>query len=355
MNVEKEFCDKINNTKKNTGYTIQIQMWQDCNLSCTHCWRDAKMEWEKLKLDLLINKLSDYMVFLKEKHKEDNLKVAISLTWGEIFLYFDKLLSILPLLDKYDFLELKLLTNWTLIKEEYLSILAKYKDRIVIQISIDWFQETHDKIRGKWTFKKSILTIKKLWDLWFRLRVQAVISDNNISELAGLVLFFCELPVKSIWFRKILWIWRAENIIKNWFNSKKYIDDFYWVIDQMRDYINLADKQLYLWCDVAAITKKYKSLAAHAWTCWVINNNVIWIEPDWKIFLCPRLPIKIWNVYEDSLIDINKKYDGIVSNIFKNSNKCNTCSEFKKCKWGDLCDIYTSYANLKNHTSFLCK
>lgn len=333
-------------------YTIQIQMWQDCNLNCSHCWRDAENWWIKLKPDNIINNLSDFFIFFKEKYK--NIKIMLNITWGEIFMYFDKIKPFLKLIDVFNFIEINLFTNWTLITDKHLNFLKKYKNNITIQISIDWFQETHDKIRWKGNFKKSIDNIIKIWKLWFTIRVQSVISTINIKEIAWLIVFFCELPIKFLSFRKILWVWRAKNMKWNSIKTDEYINEFYWTISEMYKYIIYKWKILSLWCDISAITFKYKNLKKLVWNCWVITNNVIWIEPDWKILLCSRLPIKIWNIYEDSLIDIYWKYLDNVSKYFSISSECKKCSEYNTCKWWDLCDIYQSYWNLKWHTSFLC-
>jgi len=351
---EENWSSKINN-KNIFYYTIQIQMWQDCNLNCTHCWRDAENWLIKLDSDKIINNLSEFFMFLKNKHKDKEVKIMINLTWGEIFMYFDKIKTFFKLIEKYNFVELNLFTNWTLFTKVHLDFLEKYKEKITIQISIDWFKNTHDKIRWKWNFKKSIDNVIKIWEMWFKVRVQAVITQENINEIAWLSVFFCELPVKYISFRKVLWSGRAKNIDWIWNEENKYRDEFYSTITKIHKFVLSKWKILSLWCDIAAITKKYDNFKNITWGCWVITNNVLWIEPDWNILLCSRLPIQIWNIYNDKLTDIYSKYSTEVSKNFKLWENCKKCSELNTCKWWDLCDIYERYWDIKWHTSFLCK
>ncbi|EKE26856.1 MAG: Heme d1 biosynthesis protein [uncultured bacterium (gcode 4)] len=342
-------------------YTCQIQLWQDCNLNCSHCWRDAKYDNVKLNTDYLVNDLEKFIShIIKIKKIVKKWFFRIQLTWWEVFLYFDKIKKIIHLLDKFPEIEIAFLTNWTIITDEHIEYLKKYKDRAVFQISIDWLEKAHESFRWNWTFKKSIKNIIRLWEEWFVVWAQSVINSENYKETANLIKLFCELPIRWFSFRKMLDVWRAKDFSdenkENAISRIMYLKYHYAILLKMKDYISFKWKNLSLWCDSVASLYAHPELDYNIWYCHVHHNDVIWIEPNWDVFLCPRLPIKIWNIYQDWLINIHKKrYIKTYKSLFKLNKTCETCDTKQRCVWWDLCEIYNFYWNLDWHKSLICE
>lgn len=340
--------------------TIQIQTWQDCNLNCKHCWRDARFNHIKLDTELVVSKLDDFVDFYNSSHWT-NEKIIISLTWWEITLFFDKILPFFSLLEKYANIELRLFTNWLNITP-YKDFLERYKDRIWIQISIDWLESEHDYMRWKWTFQKSINSIRILWDAWFRVRAQAVITERNHKNLFFLLKFLSRLPIKEIWFRKLLDVWRVWNI---WWVEKGTSDIenrnnfLYYVYSNMLKLSkNLTgiDKPLFFWCDTVALVWDNHNYSSAVWMCWVHIKRIIGIDYNGEVQLCPRLPIWIGNIYEDSLIDLYlNKYSQKYESLFTLNKKCAGCDVKNRCNGWDLCETYAYYGNLDGHKALICR
>ncbi len=332
--------------------TIQAQVWQDCNINCSHCWRDAKFD--KIKLDT--DKLYDQLKSFLDKYSKYNDKIRISLTWWEIFLYFDRLKKLISLLDLYENVEIWLLTNGLLISDDHLLFLEKYKSKLIIQISIDWIWEIHDKIRWKWNFDKSIKTIMKLKNLWFIMKAQAVIGDFNYDNLIDLFKLFLKLRIELVWFRKMLPSWRWKDLLNDDLDYRKEkLYDFYNKILSISNNLN-KNWKVWFWCDSVAAISGWPKYSKLLWTCWVHDKRVLWIEFNWDITLCSRLPIVIWNIYTDSLIEVyENNYLQKYFDIYKINEDCRKCEYLSFCKWGDLCEIYSYYNNLDWHKSLICK
>lgn len=331
--------------------TIQAQLWQDCNINCTHCWRDAKFE--NLKLDT--DKLYEQLIIFLNKYSKYHDEIRLSLTWWEIFLYFDRFKKLIWLLDLYKNLKIWLLTNWLLINDEHTSFLDKYKDRLIIQISIDWVWQIHDNIRWKWNFEKSINKIVKLKQKGFVVRAQAVIRDFNYDNLLVLLKLFIKFKIHLIWFRKMLPVWRRKDKIDNDLihrNEKLY--NFY---DKLLKLVVNLDStwKITLWCDAVSAVSKKTDYVRLVWDCWIHNKRVLWIEFNWDITLCARLPISIWNIYKDNLLDVyENNYLKKYYEIYNISDDCRKCEHLNFCKWWDLCEIYSYYWNLDKKKSLIC-
>ena len=90
-------------------------------------------------------------------------------------------------------------------------------------------------------------------------------------------------------------------------------------------------------------------------TCWVHEKRIMWIEPNWDIYLCPRLPITIGNIYRDDIVDVfENKYDERYEKMFSLSKECEQCSLVKECIGGDLCEKYSYYGDIDGKTWILC-
>ena len=342
------------------SFGIQIQLWQDCNLSCIHCWRDALKNGVYLDIDILIKNLEKFFGYMNYNYKIR--KFYINLTWWEIFLYAKKILKLIQffhkktLEGKYN-IYVNLLTNGTLLSKSLVTELVKYKKIVRIQISFDGLVATHDYYRWSWSFKKSFKGLLNVLDANINTVVQLVINEKNSEEIINYIKFFSKFPIKIIWIRKMLIVWRAKKILKE--HYKKRNDYTFKVYRNIFEYLknNKTNIKISLGCDAVALRKFFKEIPSNViiWKCNVHDKQIIWIEPNGDVLLCPRLPIKIWNLYEDDLINIYKiKYSKIYESSFSPSDKCKKCEFYQFCKWWDLCEIYSYFGDLKGHSSLLC-
>lgn len=139
-------------------FYFQWHFLNTCNLRCKHCYQenyqfhDMDMATLKRIADEIINTLKKWRMYGR-----------ISLTGGEPFTskHLHELFQYLD--DSEQIVSIDILTNGTLITDEDVIKLKKYKKLHQIQISLDGgTAEVHDSVRGKGNFEKAINGIRKL-------------------------------------------------------------------------------------------------------------------------------------------------------------------------------------------------
>jgi len=145
-----------------------------CNLSCHFCFRD----------------LTNFQELTTEKVKKiiDNLGPSVKFmgfTGGEVFLRTDMLEIVRYLGEKG--IRVGLLTNATLLTPEKIEEALKHQNLAHIGVSIDGLRETHDSIRGKGMFDKSIEAIKYMNKRFQSIGVNSVMTKENIHQLPALL------------------------------------------------------------------------------------------------------------------------------------------------------------------------
>ena len=177
------------NSKRNLSKNLVFKITDSCQLKCKHCYlqhterKNCHMSYETF-------------LFLFHKHKElckkfihyyainDNKRYNIS--GGEPTLNKD-LPKMIRFLNKNSY-RVMLDTNGIHMPDDVLCAL-KGHSRNRVQISIDGLEETHDYIRGKGTFQKSIETIKLLRDNDINVHTNMVVHKDNFKEWNELKLF----------------------------------------------------------------------------------------------------------------------------------------------------------------------
>ncbi len=145
-----------------------------CNLSCHFCFRD----------------LTNFQDVTTENMKKiiDNLGPSIKtmgFTGGEVFLRTDMLEIVRYLGEKG--IDVGLLTNATLLNPEKVEEMLALPNLKNIGISIDGLRDTHDSIRGKGMFDKSVSVIKLMNKRFKHVGVNSVMTKQNIKELPELL------------------------------------------------------------------------------------------------------------------------------------------------------------------------
>jgi MoaA/NifB/PqqE/SkfB family radical SAM enzyme len=167
-----KYSEMIKTGKAPLPKKIIIEATLRCNLRCTFCFRDTAKTKELNTQEL--------------KKIIDNLGPSIKrvgLTGGEIFLRSD-IFEIFDYVFKKGF-SLGILSNATLLNEEKVEKLVKYKD-INIGISLDGLEETHNSIRGTNAFNKTLNALK-LINKRIRVGVNTVVTDKNIDQIIPLL------------------------------------------------------------------------------------------------------------------------------------------------------------------------
>ncbi len=160
---------------------LEVILTYRCNLRCRHCYI-GEPEDSEIPLDRLLKALEEF-------YEMQGLRVLFS--GGEPLLY-RHFKALNEALRDYP-LRKVLLTNGILLTEELLSSLNFHE----IQFSIDGLETSHDLIRGRGTFQKTLEALKKAKEYGFDISVATMVHRANLEEFEALEEMFHELGVRE--------------------------------------------------------------------------------------------------------------------------------------------------------------
>jgi len=157
--------------------SIAFEITSACNLSCVHCFLHEK---EGINRELSLDTVKEILICLS---KYNFRKPYISITGGEPLLH-SQIKNLLLFLNKKKY-RFSLMTNGVNIDEEWIDFFNSLFFLDKIGISLDGGLKTHEIIRGKETYAKTINAIKLLSEKTDKqITVKTVIHRLNIQYLS---------------------------------------------------------------------------------------------------------------------------------------------------------------------------
>ena len=151
-----------------------------CNLECLHCYLNGGGEKNNQELLVLDEKILDKF-YLKYQPN------IVSATGGEPLLNKKMVMLLGKVINKYGG-ALEVVTNGTLIDEEFVKEIIKINPNTFFQISLDGLKEYHNYLRNNpKAFDLAMRGIKIISDYNLRLKVRFTATDENINDLEGLI------------------------------------------------------------------------------------------------------------------------------------------------------------------------
>lgn len=328
-----------------------------CNLRCRHCFHDAYNDKYNSNNDLSTEQA---MNLIDELFEMDILRVI--LTGGEIFLRND-IFEILKKLKSKN-IQVLIFTNATLITKEIAENLKSILDPRIdcFQISLDGAcKETHEKIRGKNTFDRTVQGINNLVEKGLPIFINYTVMKDNVLEVAQMCELAEALKVKKIFFGDfvphskeqeyllpdidILFKSMAEVIqLENSKNEAYFRMPFF-------SFFNLINHKTAKKYILKYINHKEQNNADK--NCMCHNHETITLDSNGNIYLCPDAAENdlccLGNVKNESLIDIwSKRHQ---NPLFQKRNSslmvCKACKYFAKgCTGGCVVSAYKKYADI---------
>lgn len=151
-----------------------------CNLECLHCYLNGGGD----------NNLKKYNIIDEDVLEKFYMKYqpnVVSATGGEPLLN-KKMVELLgKVINNYGG-ALEIVTNGTLLDEEFVIKMQKINPKTFYQISLDGMEEYHNYLRNNETaFERAIRGIKIISDKKIRLKVRFTATDENFKDLGELI------------------------------------------------------------------------------------------------------------------------------------------------------------------------
>lgn len=159
---------------------LAVLLTNRCNLKCIYCGRNENKDNSCAKQELT----ADEWINIFEDAKTVGLK-KVNMTGGEIFCRKDVLEIIERTINLG--LDVSIETNGTVVTEEQIKYLSRFKDHLSISISLDGIRkETNDLTRGNGSYERAFKTINIIKKYNIPLRIITVLSKNNYDEIPEL-------------------------------------------------------------------------------------------------------------------------------------------------------------------------
>ena len=305
--------DQIENIPK----LIHINLTNNCNLRCAHCYMSAGKSPE-----IKIN--SDKVVEIINKINKVNGTSDIVISGGEPFMFPD----LIHLLKRISNNKITLFTNGTLINESNYKLICKYCNEV--QISFEGISEyNYEQIRGKGNYKKTRKTIELLKSEGIRIIIAVTLLPMMIDDVReNLPKFVKELNYNNLEIRLNNEIELTGNAVSmnltkyNKHFSDKVIMD---LMKKIKEFGVTADFQ-------GQKNVRFKNCG--------IGTNIV-INYDGNIYPCHKFNTPL---YYDINTDIDTIYKEFNTLNNKTSidfiKKCNTCELKYVCSGGCRIDNY---------------
>lgn len=325
-------CKYVKN--KPPYFFIQWHVTPLCNLKCKHCYvRDIttyRQEVEnQLEYDDCIRVIDDISKMIHAW----KFRGGIHFTGGEPFLRND-LIELIKYTRKKG-LEVRVLSNGTLISKELTKQLYDIGVRYV-QVSIDGSTpEIHDKFRGvNGALELAKNGIRTLKENNCSPTVAVTLSKQNYHQIEDLIDLAYECGADRIGFSRIVPIGAGEQIKEDMLSKNELYDAFDRIEKKRKEGKIEIVKRDPLWALYHKLTspKEYIEKGIVRGGC-SIGYGGLTILSDGTVTPCRRLPIPIGKVPEDSLRNIWSE-SKVLEDLrdFKNLEKCSECEYVSSCR-----------------------
>jgi radical SAM protein with 4Fe4S-binding SPASM domain len=311
---------------------LQWHVTQKCNLRCTHCYQES-YEDNDMPFDSLIDIVEQYKDTLDHYSRKSGRKVQghITVTGGEPFARKDffELLNYFSI-NRYHF-TFSILTNGTLIDEQMAKKIKQYNPTYV-QVSIEGSKKTHEGIRGKGSYDKTVKALEHLVEENIPTLISFTAHKKNYHEFSEVAKLGGELGVTRVWSDRLIPYGSGK---EEMMLTKEETKEYFSIMKQSKkEQEGKTEVAMHRALQFLEGGREYKCSA---------GKTLITIDSDGKVYPCRRMPITFGNIKEEKLIDIYNKMD----KLRENNSECDTCPKYTKCGGGLRC---LSYAVTNDYT-----
>lgn len=319
-----------------TRLLLQWHITERCNLRCAHCYQQD-YSGEELTLEDLHRILAQYQELLECWRRDSpgrRVRGHITVTGGEPFVRHD----FLDLLDTFAanrrHFSFAILTNGTFIDREMAKRLRLLRPAFV-QVSVEGTQSTHDNIRGKGSFDKTVIALKHLRRNRIRTLISFSAHRGNFREFGAVAELGRRLRISRVW---------ADRVIP-WGSAEKLRDQVL-TPEETREFIEIMlksriDMNRRWFCRTEiAMHRALQFLAtgSRPYSC-TAGDSLVTVQPNGDLYPCRRMPIRVGNLLEAPLGEMY--YGSELLRALRDrrrvSSGCERCVHARGCRGGLKC------------------
>lgn len=295
-----------------------------CNLRCKHCYH-SDYQFRGIEISKLLCIASHVCDAIRQWGKIG----SFSLTGGEPFLRKEDVFQLLDFFECHDEVGyVDILTNGTLIDQQIVQNLTKYRKLRRIQISLEGLREANDNIRGTGSFDLIMSKIEQLHRNNLKTSVMMTVGKHNIYDVISLAEKLGDYGVEA--FITDRFIPEGQSgCLGEWVLSPFELRNLY---ERCYDrFLGSNRPKMLLYRTLFCLLNPE---AEHIGAICSAGNNALTIMPNGDVFPCRRLPLKLGNLLETTIYDI--WYTNPILWDLRNPDnlkgKCNGCEYISLCR-----------------------
>lgn len=320
---------------------LQWHITERCNLRCQHCYQDNyhKDELSLPVLETILNQYIDLLAAFTQRRGE-TVKGHITVTGGEPFVRQD-FLKLLQLFAAHRHLfSFAILTNGSFIDEQMAKHLQQLKPRFV-QVSLEGEEATHDHIRGKGHFQQTVTAIQRLRQVGIHTLVSFTAHRQNYQTFPAVVETARRYRANGVWADRLIpWGSGAKEQVL----SPGETELFFQQMDQLRQ-----QKWQQWWTGTTILMHRALQFLVAGGRPYRCNagDQLLTVQPNGDLYPCRRMPIKVGNVLELSLLTLydNQPLLQKLRQPQQISQGCTQCFYKHVCQGGLKCLSYALKAD----------
>jgi len=315
---------------------FQWHITERCNLRCVHCYQDNYAR-EELSFDDLLTILAQYKTLLAtlSERRGKPLYAHITVTGGEPFARHDFMDLLEVFAAHRNEFSFAILTNGSFIDAKVAHRLRQLAPRFV-QVSIEGTKATHDQIRGKGNFAKTVAAIKWLRREQIHTLISFTAHRQNFREFPAVAQLGRRLKVNRVWADRLI-PWGSGTQLREQVMTPAETQTFFEIMKKARD--------KWVWFNRTEIVmhRALQFLVGNGkpYHC-TAGDTLLTVQPNGDLYPCRRMPIRVGNLLETPLLEL---YDN--STLLRQlrhpeqiSEGCQDCFYAKLCRGGLKCLSY---------------
>ena len=320
------------------GLLLQWHVTERCNLRCSHCYQEAYAG-KELGYQELLDVLQQYLDLLRawRRRAKEPVRGHVTVTGGEPFARQD----FLELLDVFathkDDFGFAILTNGSFIDTTMANRLHGLGPRFV-QVSIEGTESTHDAIRGRGNFRRTVEAVKCLVRARIRTMISFTAHRGNFREFPGVARLGRKLRVARVWADRLIPCGSGSALREQVLTpaeTREFVEIMCRARTRPKGFRFLDPTEI-------AMHRALQFLAGgRAYQC-TAGDSLITVEPNGDLLPCRRMPIPVGNLMEKPLAELYYASDLFQSlrDRSRIGDGCRECSFAELCRGGLKCLSY---------------
>jgi radical SAM protein with 4Fe4S-binding SPASM domain len=321
------------------GLLLQWHVTERCNLRCAHCYQESYAGGELGFRDLLliVDQFKGLLDAGQSGAGQRKGRGHISVTGGEPFVRRDFLDLLEVFAANRAHFSFAILTNGHFIDEAMARRLRRLGPSFV-QVSIEGAPTTHDRMRGRGNFERTVTAIQYL----VRERIPTLIAftahRGNFREFPEVARLGRRLRVTRVWADRLI-PWGSGVQLKEQRLTPEETREFFEIMYQAR---TEAGRGWFCGTQIA-MHRALQFLMADGtpYHC-TAGETLITVQPNGDVTPCRRLPLRVGNLLEAPLLELYDKSDLLRALRDRNrlSDGCQGCCYVRLCRGGLKCLSY---------------